>query len=38
LWAVLSNGRSSVVADTQGSSPITDEVRRIIHSVRFLRP
>jgi hypothetical protein len=38
LWAVLSNGRISVVADTQGSSPITDEVRRIIHSVRFLRP
>jgi hypothetical protein len=37
LWAVLSNGRISVVADTQGSSPITDEVHRIIHSVRFLR-
>jgi hypothetical protein len=37
LWAVLSNGRISVVADTQGSTPITDEVRHIIHSVRFLR-
>lgn len=37
LWAVLSDGRSSVVADTQGSSPITEEVRRVIRSVRFVR-
>jgi hypothetical protein len=35
LWAVLSNGRTSVVADTQGSSPI-EEVRDIIKSVRFV--
>jgi hypothetical protein len=37
LWAVLSDGRISVVADTQGSSPITEEVRRVIRSVSFVR-
>lgn len=37
LWAVLSNQRVSVVADTQGNGPITEEVRRVIRSVRFVR-
>jgi hypothetical protein len=37
LWTVLSDGRTSVVADTQGSSPVTEVVRRIIRSVRFVR-
>jgi hypothetical protein len=37
LWAVLSDGRHAIVVDTQGSTPLTDEIRRIIASVRFLR-
>lgn len=42
LWAVLSDGKMSVVADTQGDipmgdTPITDALRRIIRSVRFVR-
>jgi hypothetical protein len=36
LWVVLSDGRRSVVADTQGTVPITDEIRRIVASVRFI--
>jgi len=36
LWTVLSNGRTSVVADTQGNSPITEELRRVIRSVHFV--
>lgn len=35
LWAVLSNGRKSVVIDTQGTVPIDDTIRRIVESVRF---
>ena len=35
LWAVLSNGRTSVVADTQGTRPIGEDLRRVIQSVRF---
>ncbi|HXK04905.1 MAG TPA: hypothetical protein VMS37_21055 [Verrucomicrobiae bacterium] len=37
LWAVLSDGRMSVVADTQGMSPVGDDIRRVIRSVRFTR-
>jgi hypothetical protein len=37
LWAVLSNGTLAVVADTQGSAPIVEEVRQMIRSVRFVR-
>jgi hypothetical protein len=36
LWAVLSDGRRSIVADTQGTVPVTDELRAIIQSVRFV--
>lgn len=38
LWAVLSDGRMSVVADTQGTRLIGGDVRRIIQSVRFVQP
>jgi hypothetical protein len=34
---VLSNGTLAVVADTQGSAPIVEEVRQMIRSVRFVR-
>jgi hypothetical protein len=37
LWAVLSDGRHAIVVDTQGTTPLTEEIRRIIASVRFLR-
>jgi len=37
LWTVLSDGRMSVVADTQGSSLITADIRRVIRSVHFVR-
>ena len=36
LWVVLSNGRRSIVADTQGTVPISEEIRRIVASVRFI--
>jgi hypothetical protein len=38
LWAVLSDGRISVVADTQGTSRVEEDVRRILRSVRFVPP
>lgn len=37
MWVVLSNGRRSVVVDTQGIVGIDEESMRSIESVRFLR-
>jgi hypothetical protein len=36
LWAVLSDGRRAVVADTLGTVPIDADINRVIGSVRFL--
>lgn len=36
LWVVMSNGRRSVVADTQGIGPITGDIARTIQSVRII--
>ena len=36
LWAVLSDGRRSIVADTQGTVANDEDVHRVLRSVRFV--
>ena len=36
LWVVMSDGKRSVVADTQGTAPINQELLRSIESLRFI--
>jgi hypothetical protein len=38
LWVVVSNGKRSIVADTQGTAPIDPDVMRSILSLRFRVP
>jgi hypothetical protein len=38
LWVVVSNGKRSIVADTQGTAPIDADIMRSILSLRFSVP
>jgi hypothetical protein len=38
LWVVVSNGKRSIVADTQGTAPIDPDIMRSILSLRFSVP
>jgi hypothetical protein len=35
LWVIVSDGRRSIVADTQGTSPVDQDTMRSIESLRF---
>ncbi len=37
LWVVMSDGKHSVVADTQGTAPINQDLLRSIETLRFIQ-